>query len=110
LKKDPASEVPSSGPNGVLPQAVADNDSIALSKLIARVAYTVRFKSVRGIEVVQVTASTPDRAKDVAKAYVNSTPGRIFLSINPTYVADERILATHLPNPKEPVTGELSRQ
>ncbi len=108
--KDPASEVPSSGEKGILPGVMPDNDAVALARLVSRVLYTVRYKSVRGVEQSFVTASTPAIAQDVAKAWVNGHPGRLFLSLTPSIVADETILRTHKPEPKEPATAELSRQ
>ena len=109
-RKDPASELPSSGANGIQPPVEAAEDVIALSRLLAKVAYQIRIKSARGVEVKLITGSTPAIAKSVAETYVNSEPGRKLLSIAPAFVADESILRGKVVDKSNPVTDELSRQ
>ena len=110
FRKDPASELPSSGANGIQPPVVPSEDAIELSRLLARVSYQIRIKTARGIEIKNVTGSTPEIAKQVADTYVNSEPGRKLLSIAPMYVADESVLKRGMVDKSNPITDELSRQ
>lgn len=108
-KKDPASELPSTGPKGIMPPVTPAQESIDLGLLLARVAYVVRYKTARGVETSWVTGSTPEIGRKVAEQWVNSQPGRKVLSVVPAFVADERILGK-LKDESNPETAELSRQ
>jgi hypothetical protein len=108
-KASQASEQPSAGAKGVLPETVASERSIDIGRELAKVAYTVRYKA-RSVLEVQIAASTPEMAKKVAHAWVNSQPGRIVLEVKPTFVADESILLTHSPEKVAELTGELSNR
>lgn len=107
-KANQASQQPSVGPSGVRPESVASEASKQLGRQLAGVLYTVRYKSVRGVDEKLITASTPELAQKVAKAWVNSQPGRILLQVNPTVVADETILETHAVEAVRPLTDELA--
>jgi hypothetical protein len=55
--------------------------------------YTLRYKYVRGITTTLILASGQEKAEAVGRAWVNSQPGRTFLSVEASIVADESILA-----------------
>lgn len=103
--RDTASEQPSAGEKGVLP-IVVDQESVKLGRALARILYVIRFKTVRGVTETYITASSMERAQEVAKRWVNSQPGRSLLTVRPAVVADETILEEAAKPVVEPV--ELS--
>jgi len=61
-------------------------------------------QSGKGVIEVNVEASSAQKADEVARAYVNQEPGRVFIAVTPFIVADESIL----PKP-EPVGAAKNR-
>ena len=55
--------------------------------------YTLRFKGIRGMQEVNILASSAEKAEQVGRAWVNLQPGRLYISVHPALVADESILA-----------------
>lgn len=62
--------------------------------LRGEVPWTVRYKGVRGVEHGCVMATDAAEAEHVARAYINSQPGRVYLSVAPFILAYGSILKT----------------
>jgi hypothetical protein len=105
-KRDIASQLPSSGSVGVQPPVV-DEESVKVGRSLAQTLYTVRYKTSRAVIEAFIAASSLQKAQQVAKAFVNTEPGRLLLVVKPAIVADETILLEQRTVVPE---NELSRQ